>query len=89
MSRKAKRSDNPGKFVRVDDCRESRGRDQGWRDRIELALFGKDGRGGMVKDVGDIKSDLRAATGIVRTVIIPIVVPIIVAVLISVVVSSR
>jgi hypothetical protein len=85
---KAKKTNNPG-FVRVEDCQERRGRDQGWRDRMELAIFGKDGRGGMVRDVGDIKANLRSVTGIVRTVVIPIVVPIIVAVIISVVVSTR
>ena len=42
------KKDNPG-FVRVADCREK-------HNKIELALFGEDLRGGMVKDIGDIKN---------------------------------
>lgn len=42
------KQDNPG-FVRVADCREI-------HNKINLALWGLDGRGGMVKDIGDIKN---------------------------------
>lgn len=42
------KEDNPG-FVRIVDCRER-------HSKIELALFGEDLRGGMVKDIGDIKN---------------------------------
>lgn len=38
---------NPG-FVSVVECRDR-------HLKIDLALFGPDGRGGMVKDIGDIK----------------------------------
>lgn len=44
--------DNPITFVRVEDCRERHG-------IIQRALFGDDMRGGIVKDIGDIKSDMR------------------------------
>jgi hypothetical protein len=37
----SEKKDNPG-FVRVADCRERHG-------KLELALWGDDGRGGMVK----------------------------------------
>ena len=39
--------DNPG-FVRVADCRDA-------HNKINLALWGLDGRAGMVKDIADIK----------------------------------
>ena len=42
--------DNP-EYVRVEECRQRHA-------KIELALFGPDGRGGMVKDIGDIKNTL-------------------------------
>lgn len=55
--------DNPGVFVRVEDCRER-------HTKMDLALFGLDGRGGIVKDIQDIK----AYSGIVRQVAVPIVI---------------
>jgi len=45
---KEKHSDNPSKFVTVEDCKLT-------HRKIELALWGEDGRGGIVKDIGDIK----------------------------------
>jgi hypothetical protein len=50
MSRR-KHKDNPGTFVRLEDCREK-------HSKLDLALFGPDGRGGMVKDVGEVKNTL-------------------------------
>ena len=44
----SEKKDNPGFYVRVADCRDR-------HIKIENALFGGDGRGGMVKDIGDIK----------------------------------
>lgn len=44
----SRRKDNPDVFVRVEDCRTK-------HSKIELALFGPDGRGGMVKDINEIK----------------------------------
>jgi polygalacturonase len=42
---------NPGKFVLQRDCRER-------HNKITLALFGADGRGGMVADISTIKNTL-------------------------------
>ena len=39
-------------------------------NKFDLALFGKDGRNGIVADIRDIK----AYTGIVRQVVVPIVI---------------
>jgi len=74
-----KKKDNPGVFVQVEDCRERHGQTVQRVVHVETALFGTDGRGGMVKDIADIKSTLSVATSIVRTIIIPIVVPLILA----------
>lgn len=48
--------------------------------KIELALFGENGRGGMVKDVNDIKANL----GIVRTLGVPILIAVVTAVIMKV-----
>jgi len=48
MSKKQNKA-NPGIFVKVEDCRDR-------HQKIEMAMFGEDGRGGMVKDIGDIKN---------------------------------
>jgi hypothetical protein len=45
-----------GSYVSVGDCVEHRRVSDMERGKISLALFGQDGRGGMVKDIGDIKS---------------------------------
>jgi hypothetical protein len=44
--------DDDPKFVRAEDCRDKHA-------KIDLALFGADGRGGMVKDMGDVKNYMR------------------------------
>lgn len=67
-----RKRDNPGRYVQVGDCRER-------HEKIELALWGKDGRGGMVKDIADVKMKLEVATGVIRTIVIPIVVPLVLA----------
>lgn len=51
----SKRKNNPGDFVRVTDCTQ-RHQVVG---KIELALFGPDGRGGMVQDVSVIKGTVK------------------------------
>lgn len=52
MSRKSSSEKNPDNLMTRAECRAISG-------KLELALFGKDGRGGMVKDIGDIRSDQR------------------------------
>jgi len=39
-------------FVYIEDCKAI-------HEKIDAALWGFDGRGGIVKDIGDIKSDLK------------------------------
>ena len=55
----SEKEDNPGSLVRVQDCRERHEVVKQESSLIKTALFGLDGRGGMVKDIGDIKSDLQ------------------------------
>lgn len=43
--------ENP-KYMTTRECREISG-------KIQLALFGKDGRGGMVKDISDLTNDVK------------------------------
>jgi len=47
----SKKKNNP-QYVLKSDCKEI-------MDKIEIALWGVDGRGGIVKDIGDIKASLR------------------------------
>ena len=65
-----KKHDGKGPFVRVEDCHER-------HEKVELALFGKDGRGGIVADLADIKSKL----SVVRQFLLPLAVAVFSAVL--------
>lgn len=56
------KKDNPGRYRTVKTC-ETRHR------KLDLALFGEDGRGGIVKDIAEIK----AATSVLKTVFLPII----------------
>jgi hypothetical protein len=51
-----------GLFVGITDCKER-------HERLELALFGKDGRGGIAADLQAIKT----STNIFRTVLLPVI----------------
>ena len=58
-------------------------------DKIELAMFGENGRAGMVKDIAEIKKDLATAMGIVRSVLLPVALPLIVGVIMYLVGKGR
>lgn len=49
----------PGGYVRLEDCRRQ-------HQKIDLALFGADGRGGLVKDIADIKGDVKRCSNYVE-----------------------
>ena len=49
-----KEKNNPGYVTRADCLRN--------HAKINLALFGHDGRGGIVKDISDMKADVKTAT---------------------------
>ena len=51
---------NPGKYVTQRQCNVQFG-------KVDLALFGKDGRGGMVKDLSDIKHEVKDTAETVTT----------------------
>jgi hypothetical protein len=42
-------------------------------DRLELCLYGQDGRGGLCKDIAEIKRDLGAATSFLRIFVVPVI----------------
>lgn len=51
-------------------------------EKVNLALWGEDGRGGIVKDIQDIKSQFKIYGGTIGRFGLPIVVAVIVAVLV-------
>jgi hypothetical protein len=65
MERKSsnKPSDDEPLYVTVADC-------QTRHTRLELALFGEDGRGGLVKDVQEIKT----STNVFRSIALPVII---------------
>ncbi len=65
---------NP-KFVTTLQCKAMMAEFKGELDTIKYALVGKDLRGGIVKDVADIKS----ATGFIRSIGVPILVAVVTA----------
>jgi hypothetical protein len=76
MSSKRRKKPDPPLWVRVEDCHER-------HEKIELALFGKDGRHGMAAQVNNIENKLAAYTGIVRTVLVPIGVSVLTALIVA------
>lgn len=58
-SSKKEQNKNPDGFVRVEDCRERHESARAELSLVKNALFGSDGRGGIVKDIGDIKTDVK------------------------------
>lgn len=62
-------------FVRIEDCLKIHIQTNERMHKFDLALFGEDGRAGMVKDIADIRSDLaiiKSATGLMRQILVPI-----------------
>lgn len=60
MSSDKENPGNPGRFVSQRQCSAQFG-------KVDLALFGKDGRGGMVKDLSDIKHQVSETSKEVST----------------------
>jgi len=82
MSRKSRR-DNPGSALSQKVASLERS-----THKVELALWGEDGRGGMVRDMADIKSSLRLwgqlktfGLGIASTVIAALIIAVMAGVL--------
>jgi len=72
---KKKTKDNP--YVTRDECFQISGEIRKDIATIKKTLVGEDMRGGIVKDVQEIKS----ATGAIKTVVIPIVISVLSAVI--------
>jgi len=45
--------------------------------KINLALWGKDGRGGLVKDVSDLKKERSTTLGIAKSIATPIIIAVV------------
>jgi len=67
---KKKTKDNPGPYVTRDECFQISGEIKNDIKLVKTTLVGEDMRGGLVKDVQEIKS----ATGMIKTVVLPIVI---------------
>ena len=67
MSKKRK---DPPPYVTRDECFQIRGEIKNDIKLVKKTLVGEDLRGGLVKDVQEIKS----ATGMIKTVVLPIVI---------------
>lgn len=68
-------SKRKGIFVRIEDCLKIHIQTNERMHKFDLALFGEDGRNGIVKDITDIKSDIaiiKSATGLMRQIFVPI-----------------
>ena len=70
MSKKRK---DPPPFVTRDECFQIIGEIKNDLQLVKKTLVGDDMRGGLVKDVQEIKS----ATGMIKTVILPIVISVV------------
>jgi len=77
-----KNKKNPG-YVTNAECRQISGGIKEELTRIREALVGKDLRGGLVKDVADLKKERSTATEFLKSVVVPIIVAVVTAVIIS------
>jgi hypothetical protein len=69
----SKKKDNPGIYVTHGECLQVSGDIKAELVTIKKTLVGEDMRGGLVKDVQEIKS----ATSAIKTVAVPIIVAVI------------
>lgn len=69
-------------LVSKEECRQLRTECQSNNAKVELALFGEDGRGGIVKDIQDIKTKLEAYSSVFRQFGVPVIVAILTAVIV-------
>jgi hypothetical protein len=68
-----KPSDNPGYVTRAECARITTDMKKKL-DTIQTALVGEDMRGGLVKDVGDLKKEKSTVVEILRNLVVPIIV---------------
>lgn len=70
MSKAEKNPDNPGHVTQI-ECAARMGQFEGFADRVDLALWGGEGRSGLVKDVNDLLQQ-RKWTGTFTSIVIGI-----------------
>lgn len=77
-----KRKFNPDDYVTKAECLAISGNIMKELQIIKKALVGDDMRGGLVKDVSDLKKERSTGVEITKTVVMPIVIAIITAIII-------
>ena len=82
MPRRKKQS-NPSNFVTREECARVTSSIRDELRMIRIALVGEDMRGGLVKDVADLKKERSTTVEIVKAVVVPIIVAVITAVVMS------
>ena len=65
---------NPTKFVTRAECTQISGSIRDELKTIRVALVGEDMRGGLVKDVADLKKERSTTVEVLKAVVVPIVV---------------
>lgn len=70
------------KSVTREECQRLRDECASNNERVNLALFGPDGRGGIVKDIQDIKTKLDSYSSVLRQFAAPIAVAVVVALIV-------
>jgi len=65
---------NPAKFVTRAECAQISGSIRDELKTIRVALVGEDMRGGLVKDVADLKKERSTTVEALKVVVVPIVV---------------
>lgn len=71
------KEDNPSKFVTKDECAQISGDIKDELRTIRVALVGEDMRGGLVKDVADLKKERSSTVEVLKAVVVPIVVAVV------------
>jgi len=74
---------NPTQYVTKTECTQISGTIKTELETIRTALVGEDMRGGLVKDVAELKSQGSTAILILKSVVVPIIVAVVTAVIIS------
>lgn len=77
-----KKRDNPGYVTRT-ECHQTSTAIKKELHTIRIALVGEDMRGGLVKDVANLKKERSTTLEIVKNVAVPIIIAVITATIIS------
>jgi len=82
MPQKTRRQSNPA-YVTKAECAQISASIKEELKAIRTALVGEDMRGGLVKDVADLKKERSTTLEVVRSVVVPIIVAVATAIIVS------